>query len=137
MFQAAFPLVDLAEVAIECGDVATASQAAAQLDECARRLDRDLYRALAGIAAAWAQLTAGRPAEASGAARAAIAILRPLGYRAFLGRALEVLGRSLARSDPSASTDALDEAGVIFDACGATWRRDRVLAMAQSSLNWP
>jgi DNA-binding CsgD family transcriptional regulator len=56
----------------------------------------------------------------------AVEILSCGAYRGFLGRALHVLGCSLAAIDRGAARDALQQAVTTFDACGATWRRDRV-----------
>lgn len=131
---AGFTLLDLAEFAGAAGEATRATKAGAQLEELATTLDRDLYRALAGAASAWAALAAGRSEDAAGAARTAAGILNSLGYRAFHGRALDVLGRALlAAGDTAAATTALSEAAAVFDACGAVWRKEavqRVLVMA-------
>jgi DNA-binding CsgD family transcriptional regulator len=124
-YLAAFVLVDLAEMAAETRQSDAAREAAASLDEVAGVLDRDLYRALAGIGAAWAHLAAGTPDRAAERARVGVELLSDTGYRAFLGRALHVLGCSLAAIDRGAARDALQQAAATFDACGASWRRDR------------
>jgi len=128
-WQAAFVLADVAEAAGERGDADTAAEAAARLDTCARMLDVDLYRALAATAAAWAHLVAGRPGDAAAAAQRAVDGLRPLGYRAFLARALDVLGRAHSGVDPKRAAESRTEAARIFDECGAGWRRDRALGL--------
>src|SRR5207302_10920672 len=96
---AAVVLLDLAEVAAESRDAEVAAWAATRLDDVAGRVERDLYRALAAIGRAWSALAAGSPNSAAGAAQAALTLLSGTGYRAFLGRALDVLGRSLAPAD--------------------------------------
>jgi hypothetical protein len=130
-YLACLVLTDLAQVAGQARAIEVAAEAAAQLDRSARVLDCDLYRALARIAAAWAHLAAGRSGEAAAAARGPVEALRPLGYRAFLARALDVLGRSLSGVDPDQAAEARTEAARIFDECGAAWRRDSVLGLPE------
>lgn len=55
--------------------------------------------------------------------RLAVDLLSRLGYQSFLGRALEVLGRSLVNVDRARAVKALEEAAEIFDRGGARWRR--------------
>ena len=124
---ATFPLLDLAEVAAECDRTAVAREAADQLERFAGELGCDLYRALAALAQAWAALASAAPARAVEPATTAVELLSPLGYRAFLGRALDLLGRSLAGSDRSGAVAAFEEAAALFGACGATWRREKAL----------
>lgn len=121
-----FVLVDLAEVAASGRDVETASWAAAELDEMAKCMDRDLYRALAAMGTAWLALGSKAPDEAAEAAEAAVALLPP-GYRCFSGRALDLLGRTLAAHDRPRAREAFERAATVFDACGASARRDRSL----------
>lgn len=124
---AAFPLLDLAEAAAESDESAIAREAAGQLEALAGALDRDLYRALATLGQAWAALALAAPARAMEPARRAVELLSPTGYRAFAGRAFEVLGRALIDSDRAGAVAAFEQAATTFDACGATWRRDRAL----------
>ncbi|MGH9037523.1 MAG: ATP-binding protein [Acidimicrobiia bacterium] len=121
---AAFVLLDLTEVAAESRAAEVVTEAAARLDEVATRVDRDLYRGLAAVGAARAHLTSG---AGQSAAEDAVRLLSPLGYPCFLGRALEVLGRSLAPLDRTRAREVLGRAVATFDACGATWRRDGAL----------
>jgi DNA-binding CsgD family transcriptional regulator len=121
-------LLDLAEVAAETGTVDAAAWAAERLAEIAGRTDRDLYRALTDLAAAWVILARGDRAPAVDPARAAVDRLRPLGYQGFLGRGLVALGRALEPRDEAGAMAALQEAVAVFDAVGAAWRRDRTLA---------
>jgi DNA-binding CsgD family transcriptional regulator len=111
---AAIALVDLAELAAEQGEVEFSVEAAEHLEQIARRIDRDLYRGLAALAAGWS----GEP----GAVERAVELLSRTEGRAFQARALDVYGRSLADTDRA---DALQRAALAFDACGAVWRRDR------------
>jgi DNA-binding CsgD family transcriptional regulator len=119
--------VDLAEVSALSQRTDFAREAAVQLGRIAGLLDRDFYRALADLADAWATLASGTPRRASGPAARAVELLRATGYRLFLGRALEVLGRSLSTSDRPRAAQVLQEAAEIFEGCGARTRRDRSL----------
>ena len=96
------------------GEVELAVEAAGQLDQIARRIDRALYDGLAALAAGWS-------GDASAAARA-VELLSRTGCRAFHARALDLYGRSLADAE---RVDALQQAAFALDACGALWRRDR------------
>jgi class 3 adenylate cyclase/tetratricopeptide (TPR) repeat protein len=124
---AAFVLADIVELASESGDVQTAGDAAAQVDAIARQIDRDLYWALAASSAAWSSLASGAPEIASERARTAVELLSDMGYRPLLGRALEVLGRSLAERDPNAARESLEDAVATLEVCGAVWRGRRAL----------
>jgi DNA-binding CsgD family transcriptional regulator len=114
---AAIVLVDLAEAASEYGDVVTAREAAAQLEQIARHVNRPLYGALAAIGAA-----AAGDAEA---ARVAVELLSTSNCKAFYARALDRFGRSVVDTDRRKAVEALERAAVTFDRCGAAWRRDR------------
>jgi tetratricopeptide (TPR) repeat protein len=127
----ALVLIELAEVASESGDVRAAEEAATRLEQTAEQIDRDLYRALAAIGTAWSRLVSDRPDQAAEAGRSAVALLEGMGYRGFLGRAHDVLGRALAATDPAAATDAFERSAASFDAGGARWRRDRMLQARQ------
>jgi hypothetical protein len=129
---AGWVLVDLAELAALSGERELALGSARHLEDIAQRVDRDLYRALAGIGTAWSNLVSGDPARAAGAARGAVTFLVGTGCRVFLGRALDLLGRSLVGSDATAARDALNQALDIFESCGAVWRRDRAQALLRS-----
>jgi DNA-binding CsgD family transcriptional regulator len=124
---AAVALADLAELTGMSGDPAMGRHAAADLDEVAAELDRDLHWGLAGIAAAWAALAAGDAGRAAERAERAVELLEGLGYQAFLGRALDVLGRAVAGRDRQRAVELLTSAAETFEACGAVWRRRRAL----------
>jgi hypothetical protein len=57
-----------------------------------------------------------------------VALLSGSGCQAYLGRALDLWGRSLAGRDPASAASALKQAADTFEACSAAWRRDRSLA---------
>jgi hypothetical protein len=114
-------------VAATAGDGALAEWAAGRLDTIAEEIDRALYKALAGIGGAWSALAAGDADRAAITVGEAVALLSASNCRAFLGRALDVLGQSLAGRDPAAAASALEQAAGTFEACGATWRRNRSL----------
>jgi len=107
-------LADVAEVAALDGDLAATVRAARELTAIAHEVDRDLYRGLAGMAA-------------TRQAQAAVDVFSGLGYHAFSGRALDVLGRALSSDSPRRAVEALRAAAETFEACGAVWRRDRVV----------
>jgi DNA-binding CsgD family transcriptional regulator/tetratricopeptide (TPR) repeat protein len=124
---AAFAFVDLADLAAEAQKADVAEKASADLATVAETLDRDLYRALAAIAASWANLARAQPGEATMAAKQAVGILSGMGYPCFLGRALDVLGRSLISTDRVGAVKALEEAAATFDRCGAHFRKERAV----------
>ncbi len=125
---ASLALLDLAELAAHGRDAKTATAAATALDDIAQRLDRDLYRALAALGSAWAGLARETSTAAATAAGEAVSLLQGLGYPAFSGRAHDALGRALAPVDRSGAREAFVIAADIFDACGASRRRDQALA---------
>jgi tetratricopeptide (TPR) repeat protein len=126
---AGWVLVDLAEMSAASGEHDLAVASARRLEDVAERIDREFYRALAGIGTAWSKLVAGDPRQAAEAASTALAFLSGCGCQAFLGRASDVLGRALAGRDDTTARAALQQAAATFDTCGAVWRRDRALAV--------
>ena len=60
-------------------------------------------------------------------ANEAVGLLSEAGWRSHLGRAHDVLGRSLAAAGRPGAVAELDQAAVIFTQCGAAWRRDRTI----------
>jgi class 3 adenylate cyclase len=123
---AALVLVDLAELAAVIGATDLAREATSRLDRCAMEIDRDLYRGLAALGAAWSNLAAGDAEAAARHAQDALRLLAPTGCRAFQGRALDVLGRSL-EDDRARAVEVLESAVTTFEACGALWRRARAI----------
>lgn len=112
-------LVDLAEVSALSERADMAREAGARLERVAGQQEHDFYRALAALGGAWAILATGTPHRGAVPAEKAVGLLRPTGYRAFLGRALEALGRSLVASDRPRAAAALREAATVYEACGA------------------
>jgi hypothetical protein len=104
---APFVLVDLAQLAAEEGEREVAVQASGQLDRIAGEIDRSLYRALAGIGAAWAGFALTDARRGSEAAQRSIELLQAMQYPFLLARAREVLGRSLSATDRSGARRAL------------------------------
>jgi len=124
---AMFALTDFADLAAKVGDAELTARAARTAASVAAGIDRDCYRGLALLTSTWAALAAGVDDEAANNARDSVKVLSRTGWRLFHGRALDGLGRALRHSDPAAAREALDEAAALFEACGATWRRDRAL----------
>ncbi len=121
-------LVDLAEVAAERARADVAGEAAESLGRVSGTLDRPFYRGLAALGTAWARTASGLADQAGEAASEAVELFSAVGAQAYLGRALDVLGRSLADTDRAGARQALRQAAETFEACGAVWRRDRALA---------
>lgn len=119
--------LDRAEIACFTGNRTVAEQAARDLDRIAAVVDRDLYRGLAAVAHAWAHLAGGEPAAAVAAAERAVTLLVDTGCQAFLARATEVLGRSLAGIDRARAVANLEQAAAMFDRCGAVVRKEWTL----------
>src|SRR5271170_6425655 len=120
-----FVLIDLAESAADAHDGRAASSAARQLEDVARAAGLAPHRGLAAAAAAWAALESGRPDVAVAQAAEAVGLLSKAGWRSHLGRAHDVLGRSLGAAGQPGAVAELDLAAGIFTQCGAAWRRDR------------
>ena len=120
-----FVLIDLAESAVDARDAQAAGAAAGLLDDAARIADLPPHHGLATAAAAWASLADHDPVGAAARASEAIGLLSGAGWHSHLGRAHDLLGRSLAAAGRPGAVDALEEAVAIFARCGAVWRRDR------------
>lgn len=123
----AMVLVELAEVAVAAGKPDAAREAAGNLDLVARTLDRDFYRGMAALGAGWARLASATLDRAAESAAEALTLFSAVEAQGFLGRALELLGRSTLGRDPAGAQKALEQAAAVFEACGAVWRRDRAL----------
>jgi len=124
---AAFALIDLAEAAAEAGDPAAAAAAAEDLHAVAEFVALPLYRGLAAVAAAWAALAAGDGEPAVASARHAIELLASTDCAAYLGRAHDVLGRTLPTDARPEAVAAFEQAAAILGRCGSSWRRQRSL----------
>ena len=123
----AMVLVDLAEVAAERVWADVAGEAAERLGRVAATVDRALYRGMAALGTAWSRMASELPDQAAEPAAQAGELFASVGAQAYLGRALDVLGRSLADTDRSGAREALRQAAETFEDCGAVWRRDRAL----------
>jgi hypothetical protein len=124
---AAFVLVDLAELAAEMEQAALSEEVATQLERCAAETGCDLYRGLAAMGAAWADLSAGATHGATRRADEAVGFLSSTGCRAFQGRAADLLGRCLSEDDSDRAVESLERAVTLFESCGAVWRRGRAI----------
>jgi DNA-binding CsgD family transcriptional regulator len=116
---AALVLVDLVEVASECGERATAAEATRRLTHIARSIDNELYDALAAMGSG--------SCGSADAAWQAVEVLSRSSWNALHARALDIFGRSVIDSDRTEAIAALERAVVTFELCGAIWRRDRAL----------
>jgi DNA-binding CsgD family transcriptional regulator len=123
----AMMLVDLAELAAERARADVAGDAAENLRQVAVTLDRPFYGGMAALGTAWARMASGLPDQAAEAASQAVELFSAVGAQGYLGRALDVLGRSLADTDRAGAREALRQAAETFEAGGAAWRRDRAL----------
>ncbi|MGH4016724.1 MAG: ATP-binding protein [Pseudonocardiaceae bacterium] len=120
-----FALVELCQVAAECGHPEAARDATVSLQQAADRLKPPLYRALAAVGASWAGIASGDTDRAPGLAQHAVTLLADYHYPYWLARAQEALGHSAA--ERGQAVQALEAAAAGFDACGARWRKDRVI----------
>jgi len=76
---------------------------------------------------AWALIGRGQTAQGEAAAREVEALLPERGYGTWRGRALVACARAQASRCGSGELRALADAATAFEACGALWRRDRVV----------
>lgn len=117
-------LLDLAETAYEAGDKDVAAKAAEELRAISELMNLDLYRGLSSLAAGWAALASGDHVSAAAAAEQAANELSGTGCQAFLGRALDLLGRSVVGSDRQRAVSAFEQAAVLFLKCHSPHRRN-------------
>jgi DNA-binding CsgD family transcriptional regulator len=120
-------LADLHEWEAGSGDFEASAETMERLRAIADQIRRPLYSGLAAIARAQGRHLAGDTRDATASAFEAVNLLSSTGCRAYLGRAYEVLGLSLSGTDRPAAVDAFEQAAVIFENCGAVWRRERCL----------
>ncbi len=120
-------LLDLIELEAAAGEPEAVARTAGSLADVASRCDSVLFRGLAALASSWADLVAGRRIDAAAHARTALELLTPTGCRGFLGRAHHTLGRATAADNRAAAVAAFQQAADLFDAAGASARRDRAL----------
>ena len=124
------PLVlnDLAEIAADAGDIDRCQRASKRCSEVAEQTGALLASWLASLVSARYYLCKGDHQTAVEQSTEAAAGLDRAGYSLLAATSREVLGRALAKQDRSAAAETLKEAAEQLDACGAVWRRDRVLA---------
>jgi ATP/maltotriose-dependent transcriptional regulator MalT len=122
-------LADLAESAVYARDRARADRALGLLlsDPC--RPAGAPHEGVCSFVAGAASAAAGDFAGAAAHLRDAVTRFQTAGWRLFEGRALALLGTSLARRDRPRAIDALEQAAARFDACEAAVRRQEVLAI--------
>jgi ATP/maltotriose-dependent transcriptional regulator MalT len=120
-----FVLVDLAEVMVAAGDPDAAVTAAAWAEDDARRTGVAIHQALALLATAWALIGRDRCDQAARAALHAVDEFGSSGYALLAARARVAYANAVRRSDRRAAEDAVREAVVAFDACGAVVRREQ------------
>lgn len=122
-----FVLIDLAESAADAHDASLAASAARQLEDVASVAGLPPHRGLAACAAAWAALASAQPEAAVAEATDAVRLLSGAAWRSHLGRARDVLGRSLVVAGQAGAVAELEQAAAIFADCGAAWRQDRAV----------
>ena len=118
-------LLDLAELAAELGDADAAEDASRRLQAISDEIDRDLYHALAAMAAGWSSLAGRAPLRNAEAARNAVELLASSDCRGFLARARAQLAQALFATDIAAAREALHQATTEFRSSGALWRLRR------------
>lgn len=124
---ASFAYCDLAEMAARAGDRSTARAASEMLASAAHQVDDEHYVGLALLAEGWARLAAEDESGAKVAATRAVDVL-PEGWGGHRPRAPELLGHSLARTDPARAVDAFEAAASGYERAGARRRHARVLS---------
>jgi DNA-binding CsgD family transcriptional regulator/tetratricopeptide (TPR) repeat protein len=118
-------LVDLAEVAAQVGWTERVVEAAAQLGDIARRVDRDHHCALADMGGGWAALGRGCHEDAVGRADRAATRFAKSGHRLHEARCLDLAARAVAAVEPQEATPLFRAAMSGFTSCSAGWRRSR------------
>jgi DNA-binding CsgD family transcriptional regulator len=110
---------------VAAGDLDAAVTAAAWAEDDARRTGAAIHRALHLLATAWALIGRGRCDQAARAALRAVDGFGSSGYVLLAARARVAYANAVRRSDRKAAEDAVREAVVAFDACGAVLRREQ------------
>jgi DNA-binding CsgD family transcriptional regulator len=126
---AAFVLADLAEIAAEIGEIELAVECEGRLGTIAARVECEVYAAMYEVGRACAAFAGGDGDWGAAAAHRAITLLAGSGCRFFYARAVDRLGRSLARQNSREAVTELGRAANLYGACGAVWRRDRTGAL--------
>jgi DNA-binding CsgD family transcriptional regulator/tetratricopeptide (TPR) repeat protein len=130
-----FVVADLAETAVAAGDYGAAARAATPAHDNAGCTGAPIHQTLHRFATAWVLVGRGRLHQAAQAALRAADEFGSSGYALLAARARVVYARAVHRSDCRAAEDALQEAVVAFDGCGAVLRREqaRTLLVALGS----
>jgi DNA-binding CsgD family transcriptional regulator len=84
---------------------------------------------LRALVAGAAAIARGQPGQAGDVLEEAVSQFRVAGWRLFEGRALALLGTSLARSDRARAVEALEQAVARFAECQAVVRRQETLTV--------
>jgi len=120
-----FVLADLAEAAVIAGDGHTAASVALWAADSARRTGAPIHQALHLLATAWALVGRGRREAAARSALRAVEGFSTRGYVLLAARARVTYAEAIQRSDCDAAGEALRQAAVAFDECGAIVRHQQ------------
>lgn len=120
-----FVLADLAEAAVIAGDGHTAASAALSAADNARRTRAPIHQTLHLLATAWALVGRGRRDAAARSALRAVEGFSARGYVLLAARARVTYAEAIQRSDRDAAEEALRQAAVAFDECGAIVRHQQ------------
>jgi DNA-binding CsgD family transcriptional regulator len=120
-----FALVDLAEVTVCTGDGQTAASIARSAQDSVRCTDAPIHQTLHLLVNAWALIRRGHHEAAAQAALGAVEGFSAGGYVLLAARARISYAHAIRRYDRGAARQALGEAAVAFQACGATMRHQQ------------
>ena len=121
-----FVLADLAKATVIAGDRGTVVGVAQWAEDNARATGAPIHQMLHLLATAWALIGRGRYEEAAQAALRAVGGFSARGYVLLAARGRVAYAEAIQRSDRDAAADALRQAAVTFDECGATSRHEQV-----------
>jgi DNA-binding CsgD family transcriptional regulator len=121
----AFVLADLAEAAVIAGDGHTAASVALSAADNARRTGAPIHQTLHLLATAWALVGRGRREAAATSALRAVEGFSACGYVLLAARARVTYAEAIQQSDRDAAEEALRQAAVAFDECGAIVRHQQ------------
>lgn len=124
-----FALADLAEVTAIAGDPGAAASAAQRAEDNARCTGAPVHQTLSLQATAWALIGLGRREEAAQTARQAVEGFKSRGYVLLAARARVTYAHAIQRCDRRAAHDALREAAIAFQACGAIVRHQQAQSL--------
>ncbi|MCA1834786.1 MAG: LuxR C-terminal-related transcriptional regulator [Actinobacteria bacterium] len=121
----AFVLADLAEAAVIAGDGHTAAGVALWAADNARRTGAPIHQTLHLLATAWALVGRGRREAAARSALRAVEGFSARGYELLAARARVTYAEAIQRSDRGAAEEALRQAALAFEECGAIVRHQQ------------